>query len=94
MAAKKADFEKNQPLIEQHHKKVSRITEEYDEQIRYATSNPLQLVCMPLNSAWHIPVCRIHGHAMQPLTGSRAVQTCLQPQPNSMLQQQRSLLVV
>ena len=36
VAAKKADFEKNQPLIEQHHKKVSRVTEEYDEQIRCA----------------------------------------------------------
>ena len=44
VAAKKADFEKNQPLIEQHHKKVSRVTEEYDEQIRCALL--LQVLCL------------------------------------------------
>ena len=37
MAAKKKDYEENKPMIEQHHKRVSRATEEYDEHIRHAS---------------------------------------------------------
>ena len=47
MAAKKADYEKNLPMIEQHSKRVSRATEEYDEHIKCALYPAVQQLLGP-----------------------------------------------